>query len=481
MAGIEPRLISKILNTRDLNTALEGGITRDFFHGDTKEIFKYIKEYHSNYGKVPAKSVIRSKFSKFEIRNTKAEPYKALIDEMRERQQYDLLRFAIQESAVLLPDDAGESYKRLVRGIKDVDEQRQLAENPIAPDIYSGGIGDFKPVSLGKQKEPAPEDVLMGGLIANGAPSTLFGDGGQGKSYIALAIATAVAGGLPILGHTMPQSRVLYIDWELSIEAQTRRAFKIARGMGLTHPPKKLYYANAPMPLPRLMARIRALVKKRQLGLIVIDSFGPACGNNPEAADGVMPIFNELRSLGVTVLILDHQAKMQEGQNYSRKTPFGSAYKFNLSRSVVQLERAGSQDGELKIMLRHLKNNHGPLKPPSGIKILFKGVGFRKDTVEVVQANIEADPDFSKHQSAEEKILRSLTEHGPGTKKTLSERTGIKPGTIENTLPRLRDKGLVRECKEKEGRLFVWESCSQEAKPKKSIRIKLRKNAEASK
>ena len=360
------------------------------------------------------------------------------------------------ESATLLPESAKDAHERLLRGLERAAEITAEHEFPNPPSLYTGGFGGLEPISLGKIDEPRPQEGLLGGLIAKGFPTTLYGDGGNGKSYLALGIATAMASGKNFLGFPLPKARVLYLDWELSVEAQGRRAFKIARGLGLQRPPKRLLYIHAPKTLPKMIVRIRQLVHRRKIACVIIDSFGPACGSNPEAAEGVMPLFNDLRSLGVTVLILDHQAKMQEGQSYAKKTPFGSAFKFNLSRSVLQLEKVPSVGNELKIILRQTKNNFGAHRDDLGLNIVFDGKGASKESVSMTLADLKRDPAFSKHLHADEKILNALREFGPATKSEIAERTGIKAGTVENKLPVLQRVGKVIDTMKKKGRQTIW-------------------------
>ncbi len=57
-----------------------------------------------------------------------------------------------------------------------------------------------------------------------------------------------------------------------------------------------------------------------------------------------------LRDLHKASLVIDHQLKMPQGQEYSAKTPYGSAYKGNLACSVWQIERGESRDNTLDIL-----------------------------------------------------------------------------------------------------------------------------------
>ena len=72
--------------------------------------------------------------------------------------------------------------------------------------------------------------------------TSLYGDGGQGKSLLAVHLASAVALGRPFLGLPTEARPVLYLDAELDADEFTRRAYGVARGMGESRPPAGLHY-----------------------------------------------------------------------------------------------------------------------------------------------------------------------------------------------------------------------------------------------
>jgi RecA-family ATPase len=101
-------------------------------------------------------------------------------------------------------------------------------------------------VSFSEIAEPAPREWLVEDLLPKGAPSKLYGDGGLAKSYLALHRSTTVAAGYEEwLGHRVKKFPVLYLDFELDVDEQARRAFRIARGLGLQRPPVDLFYICA--------------------------------------------------------------------------------------------------------------------------------------------------------------------------------------------------------------------------------------------
>ena len=64
----------------------------------------------------------------------------------------------------------------------------------------------------------------------------MFGDGGVGKSYLALALALAglLARPLSARWRVAPLRRVLYLDWESGRDEQQARLWRLTRGLGST-------------------------------------------------------------------------------------------------------------------------------------------------------------------------------------------------------------------------------------------------------
>jgi len=323
--------------------------------------------------------------------------------------------------------------------------------------------GKFVPVSLGAVEEPGPRRDVVDGLLPEGYPTVLFGDGGMGKSYLALGISTCITLGRSFLGLAVQASNVLYLDWELDQAEFTRRAFRVARGMGLERPPANLYYVSVAQAFSRLLRPVKVFIEQEQVGLVVVDSIGLACAGDPELARDVIGFFALLKSLGATVLAIDHQSKLQEGQHYSLKTPFGSVYKGNLSRSLIQTERVAEQDGQLDIVLHHKKFTFGRLNGGLGVRIQFDKSGWA-ETVRLSAFDPKTAPTTSVPQTAREKIEYSLHHDGPATTKTLVQRTGENKKTIGNELTRLAKLGKVRQVR-REGHAPVWGLMDDPAPP----------------
>jgi RecA-family ATPase len=224
---------------------------------------------------------------------------------------------------------------------------------------------------------PGPRRYLLKALVLAAYVTLLYGNGGVAKSLLALALAVAVSGGSgQWLGRKVESCPVLYVDFELDAEEQTRRVHQLCRGQGLSTLPEGLLYMSAlGYTAKEAFAAALEACKEHSVGLVVVDSLGPALEGDAETARDVIGFFQKsiepFRAEGIAVLIIDHQTRLQAGQSYQSKSAFGSVFKTNLARSVIQAQATERGEGTLTVRLRHKKHNFGPLAEPFGVKLSF--------------------------------------------------------------------------------------------------------------
>jgi hypothetical protein len=258
--------------------------------------------------------------------------------------------------------------------------------------------------------------------------------------------------GLPVLKH----GDVLYLDSELDERGQHPRVREICKGLGIPIPEKLHYISALGLDTAAAFERARAACERLGIALLVIDSWGPFMQGDMESAKDVLRFYNEhlrpLVDLGVTVLIVDHQSRTQEGQNYQKKGAFGSVYKENLARSVLQIERVQEdrEAGTLQVRVRHRKSNFGPRLDPFDVVI-----AFHSDKITTKAEDI-AEPDKAAEEtlSAAERVLAALKK-GPATVKDLVADTGLSTGTIRNRLSELVP-GKLEAAEGPDGRTKVY-------------------------
>jgi hypothetical protein len=218
-------------------------------------------------------------------------------------------------------------------------------------------------------------------------PTLLFGDGGTGKSFFALAFAAQIAGGFSLVGTTtVPPSPVLYLDWETDQYTHDQRLKAICKAID-RDPPPNVFYRRQTASLEASASHLKREIVKRGIAFAVIDSMAAARGGEPESADVTVRLFNAARSLGIPWLGVDHITKAA-GANGDAKKPFGSVFAHNLARMTWGAE-ADQNEGEIEkgILLTNHKSNNGKLQPKATYRLVFHtddnddltGVDFKRD------------------------------------------------------------------------------------------------------
>lgn len=308
---------------------------------------------------------------------------------------------------------------------------------PLADDSHSqlDSRERREPIAVWKMTEPPPLKFVWEGLIPEGFPTSLYGDGAVGKSYLALGLAAHVTLGRPYFGRNVMRGPVLYLDAELDDVEFRRRAFRVARGVGLDAPPEGLYYQRleGSVANERTSYRCADAIASVKPALTILDSLTVASPNvDPNSAGDVSGLMRELCGWG-TSLIIDHIPKQRHGDNLANVRAFGSAFKYNLVRSSISAART---DGG-GLTLRHVKANFGRLVEP-----IYAATRFDADAVrfEQIAANDASLAGAENHLTAPEQVWRLLAGCGPGGANVswLADESRVAEKTVSNYLAILR-------------------------------------------
>jgi DNA-binding transcriptional ArsR family regulator len=326
---------------------------------------------------------------------------------------------------------------------------------------YSEDDGDDGNVPLAVKsfrmlpKSDKPREFRVEGLVPERFVTTIYGEGGTGKSIIGLSIALGCArGNESWLGLRLKPSPALYVDWELDEDEQGHRARQLALGLGDVEAPEGLYYLYAAGHATQavLLAALAAC-KKHRIGVVVIDSAGLAIAGDSTASQDVIRFFGQLdrfRAEGITVILIDHQAKVGSGESYQHKTAFGSVYKGLLSRSRLQVETKERGPGSLQVVMRHNKANFSGLCQSFKVRITFSEERITLERAELADEELIEE----RTLNTQDRILLALV-NGPSFPEDLAEPTGVVLGTIQNALTALKKRGLVEATGER--RSNAWE------------------------
>jgi DNA-binding MarR family transcriptional regulator len=291
---------------------------------------------------------------------------------------------------------------------------------------------------------PGPREHVVDDLMPKGHTASIHGDGGSAKTIISLSAGTAVANGSSEwMGRKVQKCRVLFCDFELDPEEQRRRAYQVARGICLYRPPHDfLYVSGLGRPASEVLSGCLDVCVKEEVGLFILDSLGIALEGDAGNASDVIRFHHEyldpFRAAGITLLVVDHQAKTQVGERYLSKRAFGSVYKENLARSVLQVEPRDRGEGLLTVTIRQTKNNFGPRSAPFGARLTFSEeqitiATHALDATELAQENT---------LNAGDRVMLALKD-GPAFPAYIAERSEMPLGTVKNALTSLRKRGFV--------------------------------------
>lgn len=271
---------------------------------------------------------------------------------------------------------------------------------------------------------------LVEPLLPLNEPTVLYGDGGSGKGWLAVACALAISQGRPLLTGIASSRRdpVLYLDWESTHDDLEERLYLLGgRGDGV-------HYKKMARALADEASMLRGDVSRLQVGAVIIDSWGPACGLEPEGADATVRGFNALRSLNTTSLIIAHVNKSQADQKRGASRPFGSVFVANLARCTWELRQSDTGDDEMLVSLFNRKLNRGRKHAPITIRFTFT-----PEAVTVRKADIGEAPDLLARTSLYHQLCTALA-HGPRTVEALAETLDTDEGTIRKILSRYKAK-----------------------------------------
>jgi DNA-binding transcriptional ArsR family regulator len=304
-------------------------------------------------------------------------------------------------------------------------------------------------VSLASITRPSDErPVIVEGVFPQRYPSILFGDGGTAKSMLAASLLLDVSRGAEQwLGHEIKQhGPVVYLDFELDLEEQARRVYQLAEGVGLDAPPKGFYYLSGEDDPPgAVLEDTLALAKAAEAKLVLLDSLGYALDGDAEASKDVLKFIRAyikpFEKARIAVLIVDHQSKVAPGESYHQKTPFGSVYKSNSCRSVVQVGLEDQRDGETTVRFRHKKANFGGKFDAFEAKLTFD-----RSSVMITHRALSASEVADEGTlNTAQKMRRLLEKLGPLYPEDFVEKIRVSPSTVSNNLTKLRNAGEIED------------------------------------
>ena len=298
------------------------------------------------------------------------------------------------------------------------------------------------PIQLGDLPEATEIEYQLCPVLIKGEPTLIYGDGGIGKTNMALFWALLVQHNHPYFNLEPQQTNCLYLDWEASERVLKRRVDAMKKGLGITDK-KTILYRYCTQPLPSDALEIQSIILKNDIGLVVIDPVALACGADPETAETAIRFFNALRSLNITTLSVHHIAKISDG-----KKPFGSVFWHNSARSSFEIRNSQRpEDNEIHLGIYHRKMNDAPLLKPMGYTLQFFNEESRLNQITFATADLSEIPELEKGLPLRERLTNALGA-GSKTPEELAEELEDNQSSIARVLYRYKDKNFVKLGKE---------------------------------
>ncbi|MBT0779450.1 AAA family ATPase [Paracoccus sp. pheM1] len=276
-------------------------------------------------------------------------------------------------------------------------------------------------------KEVPPRNWLVPGAIPSGTVTLLTGDGGTGKSLLALQLATACALGKPWLGKTVAGGRALFVSAEDDEDELHRRLVDVLDAEDASFADldqlalrslagedallTELDTRTGKQKATDLFRELDAFLTDLAPALVVLDTLADLFPGNENDRAQARQFIGILRGLAIrhdcAVVLLAHPSLsgIQNGTGMS-----GSTGWHNSVRSRLYLERVIQGDDEPNPdarVLRTMKANYGPTG--AEIALTWRNGVFVADEPET---GLDRMARRSKADRVFLKLLRQLTEQG---------------------------------------------------------------------
>ncbi|MDR0476383.1 MAG: helicase RepA family protein [Desulfobulbaceae bacterium] len=169
-----------------------------------------------------------------------------------------------------------------------------------------------------------PPQWLVEDFITVDSLGLIFGDSEAGKSFLAIALACAVASGEPFFNRMVRQSPVVYIAGEGNTGLKRRvKAWAIHHNRAMATIP--IYFSNTAIPLddPGNLAQVETAIDEAaaiagQPELIIIDTLARSYGGDENATqdmNGFIAALDALRlRYSAAIIVVHHTGHMEKGR-----------------------------------------------------------------------------------------------------------------------------------------------------------------------
>jgi replicative DNA helicase len=220
MADIGRGLISKIIDDNDIQTAIAAGVRASWFEDEeNRNVFGYMVDYHSRYGKTVTAQALKDEHPNYRLRTTN-EPYDYYLDRIFAQHERAILADTVNEAfSALEHDDVKLSREALAKGLQRLGLETNILSDINATETYRDRYAEYV-----EAREHVDElsgidtgfgtlNMLTGGF-QNEQFIVLGGAAKQGKSFMLMELA---------IGAQADNRKVLFVSFEMSKKEQLAR------------------------------------------------------------------------------------------------------------------------------------------------------------------------------------------------------------------------------------------------------------------
>lgn len=283
-------------------------------------------------------------------------------------------------------------------------------------------------------------------LIYEHNSTVLYGPGDSMKSLLALYCGLLMASGVSsdtLLTSPTPR-RVLFLDWEMSVE-DLRGRVRLMRA-GDPRLVGTMDYRRCVHPLADEAAEVKKVIAEGGYDMLILDSLAMAAGGGElEKAESAIRFNAALRGLSCTSLVIGHTPKPNDEQK--ERSLYGSVFFHNLCRVSWEARREGQTVG-----LFQRKNNLGPKHDPIGFH-----VEILSDACHVSASDLSDEPTLTKSLPWASRIQFELQNGQAMTCSDLASSLEADQAIIRTTLSRMEKSGRITKLGLKVGAEFAWQ------------------------
>lgn len=341
---------------------------------------------------------------------------------------------------LLKSEDKQTKIAKTLQGLSNIIPWKILIPKACALVLKATRDDGMPMVTLSKDSQVEPISYAVYPLVYKNKTTVLYGDGGLGKSTLALFIGMAVSIGYPVLGMRCPRQRVLYLDYEDDENTHGSRLKAIQEG----HPELITAQVDYMTLIEPLHLHVHDILKKiavTQCRFIVLDSLLCATGGD-SSAEGATKLNLAFRKLNCSVLAVGHVAKGSTDAAPAAKTVYGSVFFQNLARSTFEVETHQEiGEGQAEIALTHRKHNLSRAHPSIGIRVVQDE---HTTYIHYDLCNLEEIPELSRALPLWQRIKQLMESSPPLFEEDIVKALGAPRSAVSGSLCRYRGKYFVQ-------------------------------------